>query len=441
MTEPVQSRWLDAQVAVIGSALLDETCVGPLLAHTTDDDFSETYRPIVAAMRALRRENRAVDPVTVKHRLGGQGALILEIMQNTPTAANFEAYMDCMAETSQMRRYQELGRALSQEAVTLDEFRDLADQIARVGLAHVKTAGKTQYQLLLEFFQRQGEKKAYLPMGLKWLDEHLYLDKGDFAILAGYPSDGKTALAIQMAFRQGREYRVGFFSLETSGAKVMDRIVANMADVELGAIKRHTLSDAELERIAAWKAECVGVNLEVVEAAGWTVARITEYAEQAKFDIIYIDYVQIIAPSRPADSRCSTVTEISQALHTFAQRTGTAVIGLSQLSRNKESRRPQLNMLRESGQLEQDADAVLFIWREKAGDYGKRTLTIAKNKEGETGDNFLRFDGAHQRFEMDAAEFWRRKNQAEKQAGKQRTPPPPQMSLLPDDEDNPFLED
>ena len=235
---------------------------------------------------------------------------------------------------------------------------------------------------------------------------------GDVVIIGGYPSDGKTALALQMAMRMAREWRVGFFSLETDRSKVTDRVIAALNDISFTAIKRRELTDKDWERFAAKSAAASALKFRLIEAAGWGVSDITSAAEAYDFDVVVIDYVQLIRPSSTRIMRSEQVAEISRELHAFAQSRKKLVIELAQLTREDrvavpkkgkpQQNEPRMSDLKESGQLEQDADMIFMIYRPvEGGDYNPTTsrfLRIVKNKEGLLLRTLLWFDGDKQTF-------------------------------------------
>lgn len=245
------------------------------------------------------------------------------------------------------------------------------------------------------------------------MDAGTYTQQGDVVVIGGYPSAGKTALALQMAMWMARKWRVGFFSLETDHQKVTDRAIAMLNDISFTAIKRRGLTDKDWERFAAKSAENAGLKFTLIEAAGWSVSDITSAAEAYDFDVIFIDYVQLIRPSSTRIMRSEQVAEISRELHAFAQSRKKLVIELAQLIREerpamqKKANKPQQNEprmsdLKESGQLEQDADMIFMVYRPvEGGDYDpakSRFLRIVKNKEGLLLRTLLWFDGDKQTF-------------------------------------------
>lgn len=220
-------------------------------------------------------------------------------------------------------------------------------------------------------------------------------------IVAARPSAGKTALALQMAAIMGQHDKVGFYSLETSPAKLTNRLVANRCIIDFGRINRREMTEEEWSRVVKWKKEVASTQLELVPASGWGVQDILSTALSRQHRIVFIDYLQQLR-GRGRD-RFEQVTNISLDLHAMAQTHGILVVALSQLSRASTSRAdaaPTLTDLRESGQIEQDADAVLALYIDPDEDAPQddRKLRVLKNKEGTLGEFSLAFDGSTQTF-------------------------------------------
>ena len=234
------------------------------------------------------------------------------------------------------------------------------------------------------------EKPKYIRTGLSKLDENLHLVPGNYFVIGGRPSAGKTALSLQLAAgmaKQGK--RVCYFSLETDPATLQARLIANQLYAPLSAVKNKTLSMNELDRLADMKRWPLFIR----SAAGKGVAWIKAQALRMKADIIFVDYLQLIH-ERGSSDRYNAITEISIALHELAQTTGILVVALAQLNRNAARAEPSNADLRESGQIEQDADAILLL----SADGDTYFSRLTKNKEGRVGNAGLEFDKMTQHF-------------------------------------------
>lgn len=416
------SAWEQAQEAVLGACLIDAHCVPEVLSRSRAADFDEVHRPVWLAIAAAFQAGSPVDPVVISNALGGDEpsrALMLRLMEQTPSAANVSAYLAVLREQRQLRDVQALGLALM-DSRSLDEAREAQAKLARQMSSRPGLEEYSLSDLAARFLERHaagGEAVRYLTWGLPELDRNLYIQAGDFAILGGYPSEGKTALALQFALHQAASCRVGFFSLETNADKLFDRIVAAASAVSLTKIRRGALDEQDAGTILPHLRALAGRDLQIYRASGLTVADIQAIAVSRGLRVIYIDYVQLIAPDNPREPRHEQVAKISRALHTMAQSTGITVVALSQLSRPEKSTvrtrpvkgdnlpvevpEPAMSALRESGQLEQDADAILLLWRPYPSDPQQtdRRLKLAKNKEGIAGKKLiLSFSGATQTF-------------------------------------------
>lgn len=262
-------------------------------------------------------------------------------------------------------------------------------------------------QMLHDFLDRQADRSPprHLRWGFRPLDKLLTVSPGRFIILGADSSVGKTAFALQLARSMaGEGQRVGFFSFETSCEDAMDRIVANRAEVPLPRTKQKALSTEDYRRVTAEADDYHKLPLEIVEAAGCTVEELRSLTLAGRYEIIFIDYVQLI-PARGSE-RWQVVTEVSMALHTMAQQLGVTVIALSQVTppeadKNGKRRMLAKGDLRESRQLINDADVILMMDLENpALRDSRRVLMIDKNKDGPVGKLYLNFEPEHMRFSV-----------------------------------------
>lgn len=400
--------WLQAQAAVLGSVLLDDRWAGEVVLQTGLEDYSGVYRTVFQAVRDLFQAGSVIDPVTVRNRLGPDyGDFLRQLMEVTPTAVNCGEYIALAKEQARLIQLQELAEKLK-AAPTLEEAGRLVDR------ANALLCQRSNLQVLSlsssipDFLERHRNKKTYLPWGFPSLDEALYCEGGDFVLLGGYPSAGKTALALQFAWRQSAEKRVGFFSLETTGFKLQDRAMSMITRVAFDRIKRNVLTEQDIGAIGGKARQIEQRKLDFVRGTSLTVTDIQAAALSRRYEIIYIDYVQLIQPLDRRGNRAEQVGQISRDLHTMAQSTGITVVGLSQLSRAEGNggsvKAPTMSSLRESGQLEQDADVILLLYKEEPDHpQSRRACKVVKNKEGETFGTMLAFDGATQSFKPSSA--------------------------------------
>jgi replicative DNA helicase len=249
------------------------------------------------------------------------------------------------------------------------------------------------------YIRRLDDKPEYISTGLKVLDNNLHLVLGNFVVIGGRPSAGKTALSLQLACEIAKNGRkVAYFSLETDPDTLYSRIIANQLGVPLHTVKNKTVSIDELDRLAAIKKYPLFVRSAAGKSVGWI--RTQSIRMQAK--VVFIDYLQLIHQAGAKD-RYSAVTEISIALHEFAQSTGTLVVALAQL--NRETARagipPTAADLRESGQIEQDADAIILLAQKVKTQKRPEEhyhFALEKNKEGNVGSLDITFQMETQQF-------------------------------------------
>ena len=432
-----RDNWMEAQHAVLGSALIDAKTVPIILSGTNENDFSGPCQAIYQAIKGLFSAGKPIDPVIVLGAVGKEYAQFLtQLMEITPTAANVEHYMELCRRNSRVLALRELGQQL-QDADNLEEASALLEQANKAMVQRTGVKIVTMESAMNSFFSRHEGRKEYLTWPIDGLNDKLYAEPGDFIILGGYPSDGKSALAIQMAYHMSQNKRVGFFSLETNENKLFDRMMSHIAKIPMDNIKTNSLTDAHWEAAAKVSSEIIGRNLHYIPAAGMTVSDIQAISYANRYDVIFVDYLQLIRAK--GKDRFSIVTDISIGLHTMAQSTGIAVVALAQLSRpektkNKDTPPPELSSLRESGQIEQDADIVFMVYRPQQDSDG-RMLLIRKNKEGRLGSIKLDFDGRYQTFTRNRGDKYQETHRRIREAGKL------EYARLPDDTPVPFEED
>src|SRR6476661_7914222 len=314
------------------------------------------------------------------------------------------------------------------------------------GFQRFATALTTAVDMAARAYQRDG-KLSGLATGLTDLDSKMGgLQPSDLIIVAGRPGMGKTALATNIAYNVGRAWRgevradghietvnggiVGFFSLEMSAEQLATRIIAEQTGIPSNKIRRGVISESDFEKIKDYSIELQNIPLYVDETGGLSVAQLAARARRLKrqrgLDLLVVDYLQLLQGStrRSAENRVQEITEITTKLKALAKELNVPILALSQLSRQVESRddkRPQLSDLRESGSIEQDADVVLFVYREgyyhqmrkplessreKFAEWlaeadkvhGKAEVIIGKQRHGPTGTVELQFDAAVTRF-------------------------------------------
>ena len=462
------------QQSVLGCCLLSGKAVQAVLSGTSVEMFDESLRPVYQAVSRLFLEGKRVDPVTV----AGQGIdrrLLMELMDITPSAAEVKTYVTQLRDLYRLNQAQELGSTLA-SAQSTEQAQEVLAQLTTLMQSAQSTRVSTFAQLMADFPEAHQKRPDYLRWGMPMLDEMLTVQPGSFVILGGYPSAGKTALALQFLLHQSAPpsgKRIGIFSYETDAGKLRDRSVSHAAGYDLGDILSQPTEQLDAERLYPALRELSARAVTVIQANGLNVAQIYSLSLAHRFDVVYIDYLQLIRRN-PKLFGQEQVAEISWQLQGFAHSTGITVIALSQFSRQERPqntpqksrkvrlgdeeillpprlipvREPTMADLRESGQLEQDADAILLLWRPypDSEDITHRVLKIAKNKDGKAGGKLtLRFDGDVQRFTPERRESLMERIKAAAKGYK--APPPPQeeepqqmelTELTGEDEELPF---
>ena len=388
-----------AEQAVIGDILLSAETVMPAAVEklTPDDFFVPEYRALFTACRVLYRQQRPIDVVTVIGSLGDEyKPTVIQAGEAVPSISGYQQYIDLVLETAQKIRAH---RAAADFLETLegnqplDECQGAAANVLKCFDSVFCGKTVTAADGFFSFCEGQEKPKRYIQTGFSGLDRLTHISKGDYIVIGGRPSTGKTAITLQFMLHMAEQYKAVYFSLETSSEKIYERLISCYTHTSFAAIKSGAiLWDNVTPHYDAFKR----LQLTVVEAAGWTVDQIKSKAMQLQADVIFIDYLGLIKSE--GRSGYEKVTNISISLHTLAQQCKIAVMALCQLNRSGDDE-PDMTSLRDSGQIEQDADCILLMHTDDPKDpQADRKLIIAKNKEGQVGIKHMRFDGAYQTF-------------------------------------------
>ena len=384
----------------------DREIAGKLLQIIGAEDFAnEALGTVCKAIRKLFNADAPIDRMTVLQETGdAYEELITAAIDIRVVPSNAEYYAGMLRERSRLDRIRDAAAAVM-TAESVDDARKSADSINAELVTRRQWQAIGMEDAMNAFFDRHTQEKApkFLDFGFPKLRQRLFCEPGDFIVIAGEPSSGKTALAAQIAVTIARSHRVGFFTLETSSEKLTDRMVAQQSGIPLKTIKTNTLAPDQWKKAADTATRISTLPLDQIQASGMTVQDIQSYSIAHHYEVIFVDYLQIIRPQNARLQRFEQVTQISMGLHTLAQQAGITVIALAQLSRPDKSKKkkdpPSMHDLRESGQIEQDADAVLLLYHKDPNDNaGPRMLKIGKNKEGERADFELNFKGETQTF-------------------------------------------
>ena len=390
----------EIELSILATMLQRPDKAGEAFTELSASDFSvEAYGKLFATMDKLRASGAPVDPVTLEHELGEDFRIIIRQMA-VVGVVDLPYYVGMLKEQKRM----ELIQPAALNVAYAETYGAAEEQMAELNALFVEKKNLrvvSAVDAASAFCDRANTvKPEYLRFGMPRLDSILYVELGDMMIVGGYPSSGKTLLSLQMAAELAKKYRVGFFSLETSPAKLTDRLMCHMSRVPLKKIKDRDLGEADWPALVDAAERFSELNLEMIDAGGMTVRDIRALCLSRRYQVIFIDYLQLIAGSGK-QSRYEQVTQISQELHSLGRANGVAVIALAQLKRPEKEKGkpvpPSMADFRESGQIEQDADCALLVYPSDPNDYrSDRVLYIAKNKEGTRARYELEFDGAIQ---------------------------------------------
>lgn len=421
---------LEAEVSVLGALMLDPNAVLKIVDVLRPEDF---YRPqhqaIFRTILELFERHEPIDVLSLTSRLREKGLLesvggtsyLADLVNSVPTASNVVHYAELIEKKHVLRELlaasseiAELGYRESEDIGSLlDEAERRIFSISQRSLRQRFTPLGQTLEEAWERIDRLHKNKGELrgtPTGFKELDNILAgLQKSDLIIVAGRPSFGKTALALDIA-RQVAVYQnipVGIFSLEMSSQQLVDRFIAAEAHVDLWKLRTGRLSDTsdEFGRIRDALGRLAKAPLYIDDEASSNVLQMRAMArrlqsEHPELGLLVIDYLQLMQPRTPSDSMVQQITEISRSLKGLARELNVPVLAISQLSRAVEQRHPpvpRLSDLRESGSIEQDADVVLFIYREdryreNSARPNQADILIAKHRNGPLGKVSLYFN-------------------------------------------------
>lgn len=437
--------WLE--YSVLGTVLQFPEHTGEVVAKLGREHFStEHTKGIYDAISSLHLEGNPVDRVTVLRKAGSEYEVpVLEIAQYGVSPSSLDYYCNLLQDQGRLQQLQTEALGMT-SAENLEQAAKVLERMNGLLVTQRKSVLRSITDAVTGFYQRQEstEKPEYLSWGFKELNDALFVELGDFVIVGGYSSSGKTLLSLQFALELARRYRVGYFSLETYEPKLTDRIMSHMAQVPLGRIKKRELSDTDWAAVAEASGKLRELQLTIIRSSAMSVRDIQAVTLNQRFEVIVVDYLQLVADNSNG-SIYERVSNISKGLHTLAQSNQVAVIALAQLSRpDKEKGKPQppsMHSFRDSGQIEQDADVAMLIWPADPNDNrSNRILKVAKNKEGEKLKLELAFDGATQTLSVaqpSRGEQFRKLQSEIRKAGR---PPEQQMTFteLGGDEPIPF---
>ena len=398
---------MNTQKVLLG-ALLAQPDLAPYSLPDLDvEHFAPDVQPVFAAVSGFWNSTGTLDAVQICERYPDLKTAVMGCFDEwsaecvRATRPNVEKWTQLVLEQAALTKFQSLA---FQAGSSLTTFADLPDLYSKMGEALTLDREEQDFkpigELVDNYVRKLNEKPKYIPSGIPVLDKHLHLSPGNLFIIGGRPSAGKTALSLQMACEQARRgFRVCYFSLETDPDTLTARIISNRLAVPLADVKSKTVPQSDLDSLADLHKLPLFIRSASGKGTGWIKAQ----AQRMKAQVIFIDYLQLLAASKAKD-RYQQITSISIGLHELAQTTGILVVALAQLNRNAAHASPSTADLKESGQLEQDADAILLL----SADKEEYQAILAKNKEGKIGEIPLTFDKTRQRFLAVTSELERR---------------------------------
>ena len=411
---------IEAEQSVLGAMLIDARCVPEVIEALRPEDFYlRTNREIYETIYSMFNFSLTIDPVTVLEHMKQNGVYdentsrnyVLQLMEITPTAANVKEYVAIVKDKALLRRIAETAgelTAMVQEGTgTAQEVLEAAEQRIYAIRQGRSARGLTPISdVIIDVYDRLAELAASdsaipgLSTGLRDLDRAISgLNKSDLILLAARPGMGKTSMALNILLDAGKKSgkQVAFFSLEMSREQLAMRLISGESFVDNKKLVTGKLTDDDWDKIAVAADSLNQSRILIDDDSSVTVADINAKCRRVEdLGLVVIDYLQLMqsagGKTRQGDNRQQIVSDISRSLKIMAKELNVPVLCLSQLSRANESRtdkRPMLSDLRESGAIEQDADIVMFLYRE--GYYDKDTpnpnlaeCIIAKNRHGET---------------------------------------------------------
>ncbi len=432
---------IEAEQSLLGGLLIDNEAFDKIADLVSPSDFyRQDHRLIFQHIIKLVEQNSPADIVTVAESLEKNAELVTaggisylgSLAQNTPTSANIRRYAEIVRERSIMRSLVEVGSDIAGSAFApqgrdaqqlLDEAEAKIFKIAekekhdQSGFKDIKELLPQVAQRIDDLFAAGANEVTGVPAGFSDLDAMTSgLQPGDLVIIAGRPSMGKTSLALNMAENVALDtgLPVAVFSMEMASTQLTMRLLGSVGRLDQHKMRTGRLADEDWERLANALGKLNEAPIHIDDGASLNSfdirARARRLSKQCgSLGLIVIDYLQLMAPpgGRQSENRATEISEMSRSLKALAKELNVPVVALSQLNRSVESRpdkRPVMSDLRESGAIEQDADLILFIYRDEVYnpdtlDKGVAEIIIAKQRNGPIGRVKLTFLGEYTRFE------------------------------------------
>ena len=421
---------LDAEQAVIGSVLIDPASLDIVTGIISSDDFYlEEHRSIYSAMQGMYLKSRSIDVVTLVDELVHQGVYdeaggkeyIRLISESVPTASNVRDYANIVRDKAVLRALIAACEEVTEAAYTEEEdvqrlvemaeskIYAIAEQKENKNFVHIKEALVKVYDNLQQLRVNKEEMQG-MKTGFSGLDRVLVgMGKSDLVLVGARPGMGKTSFAMNVATSAAKmsHKAVCVFSLEMSVEQLVSRLLSSEALVDSYALRSGDIQDEDWQKIAHAASDLSECDILIDDTTGMTVAGMMSKLRRVKnLGIVVIDYLGLMQSEHRIENRVQEVSEISRNLKLMAKECQVPVICCAQLSRGPESRtdkRPMLSDLRDSGAIEQDADIVLFLYRDeyyKDQDQPQSTaeVIVAKNRHGSTGKVEMGWLGRYTKF-------------------------------------------
>ncbi|MEQ8180199.1 MAG: replicative DNA helicase [Smithellaceae bacterium] len=419
---------LEAEQSILGSVLLENSAINSVLEVMSKDDFySEAHRKIFNVMVELSEKNEPVDIITLSNALKdrklldsiGGTAYLASLVDNVPSAANVTNYAKIAKEKAILRGLiasaTEIINSCYETGSDVDQVLDqaensifeIAENKVRPSFHPIREIVKDSFRSIEDLFARR-ELITGVPTGFEKIDDLTSgLQQSDLIIIAGRPSMGKTAFALNIAQYAALEGQtpVAVFSLEMSKEQLVFRLLASEAKVDSQRLRKGFLGETDWPKLTAAAGRLSEAPLFIDDTPAITVLEMKAKSRRLKADaglgLIVVDYIQLMRGGNYRESREQEISEISRSLKALAKELKVPVIALSQLNRKVEdrtNRRPQMADLRESGAIEQDADVIAFIYRDEVynksednPEKGTAEIIIGKQRNGPTGTVKLAF--------------------------------------------------
>lgn len=417
---------IEAEKAVLGGIFLKPESFGDIIEIISPSDFYKVgHKYIYEAMIDIYNNGENIDPIVVMNELkkqnrfdeiGGE-SLLYEIIEEVPTAANIITYAKIIKEKSTLRKLGDVGTKIVEMSydgnedvdTILDKAEGLIFKISESkeskDVISIREAMTEEFIRLEEVFNNKGVTTGISSGFINFDDKTSGFNPSDLIIIAARPSMGKTAFALNLALNAAMKSSksVLIFSLEMSSSQLLQRLLAIQSGIGLQKIRNGFLEEEEWGRLGIASGQLASSNINIADIPNVNVLEIRAMARRlkamGKLDMIVIDYLQLIKGTGKGDNRQQEISDISRSLKGIARELNIPIIALSQLSRAPEQRadrRPMLSDLRESGAIEQDADMVVFLYRddyynEESEEKGITEVIIGKQRNGPVGTVKLRF--------------------------------------------------